>query len=125
MVESVGSMVTEKRFPLKYVFLISAGAAAVGLMPLLGLPGAFILSLAAPFIKLMWPGYPEPMALDSSRVYYLTAIWPLPTVLWFWIAFRVVPGATKGQRIALFLALLLTFGVALAFLVYWISVTWS
>lgn len=62
------------------------------------------------------------MALESSRVFYLTAIWPLPTVLWFWIAFRVVPGASKGQRIAMFLAMLLAFGVALSFLVYWISV---
>lgn len=122
MVESVGLMVGEKRFPLKYVMMISAGSAIVGLMPLLGLPGAFIMSLAAPFIKLTWPGGPEPMAIESSRIYYLTALWPLPTVVWFWIAFRGVPAATKGQRIALFLALLLGFGVALAFLVYWISV---
>lgn len=90
-------------------------------MPLLGLPGAFVLSVAAPFIKMTWPGYPEPMATDSNRVYYLTAIWPLPTVLWFWIAFRLVPGLTKGARVALFLAMLLFSGVGLAFLVYWIG----
>jgi hypothetical protein len=100
--------------------LIALGVALAvtvgGVIPLLGLPGAFIFVLATPMLALVFgPGVHEAIPPDASwpLAIILTLLWPLCIVVGYALVY-LPPGPWNWLRHLAFAAVLYGWGVALS-----------
>jgi hypothetical protein len=77
------------------VVLLAAALAVLGVIPLLGLPGAFIATVSLPVFGLsegdLHPDASWPIAL------YISLLWPVGLILGYWVGFGLLKKQSEGR----------------------------
>ena len=98
------------------VVLLAAALAALGVIPLLGLPGAFILTVSLPVFGLsegdLHPDAGWPIAIGISL------LWPVGLILGYWVGFGLLKRQSGGRKGAAMAGVVVAWCLLLSLLFY-------
>jgi hypothetical protein len=108
-----------RRLPtgLRVAVLFAAGCVTLGIMPLMGLPGAVIVELSRPIISLVLgsDAYARlPADAEWPIAILVTLVWPISIIFGYLLAYRFLRVPSRIGRYVVLAVVLCTWGAALS-----------